>query len=96
MKLDNIIECPRCKNKKAHAYKRIDVTIWDDEFHKMLNDEYPENNKLNCDTITYKCKCDYCDNYFVAKLKLKCEIDDIIIVNNENDLYKNYFKKENK
>lgn len=95
MKLEGLIKCPFCGSENTHAYQRTDVTIWDDEFHKILNEGYPNDNKLNCDTITYKCKCneENCNKSFIAKLKLKCEIENIIVVKNESDLCDNYFEK---
>ena len=95
MKLDGLIKCPFCKSKNTHAYQYIDVTIWDEDFHEMLNEEYIKDDKLNCDTITYKCKCDEvnCNKHFISKIKLNCEVEGIITVKDESDLYENYFKK---
>jgi hypothetical protein len=95
MKLNEKLECPFCGSKNTHAHQYTDVTIWDDKNHEALNNAYPNYNKLNCDTITYKCKCDEnnCEKHFIVKVKLKCEIEDIIVAKDVLESYKQYFKK---
>lgn len=95
MKLKGVIKCPFCGSEKTYVYQHIKVDLWDDDFNKMLNEEYPKDDKLHCDEITYKCKCEEenCNKYFTASLKLKCEVEDVITYKNEDELYSNYFKK---
>lgn len=95
MKIEGKIKCPHCGSNKTHAYQYTEVNLWDDEFYNMLNKEYPKDDKLNCDNIVYKCKCDEenCNKYFIARVKLKCEIEDVLTIKRTEEVYNNYFKK---
>ena len=66
MKLNNMIACPECKSLDTYQYQCEEVSLWDDEFNKSID---------NKDFITYKCKCNNCKKFFKANVILKCEIE---------------------
>jgi Zn finger protein HypA/HybF involved in hydrogenase expression len=74
------IECPRCGSENTFLKEHNRDSIWDDEFNKLLDNEYPDLPKHE-DYIIYKCKCENCNEYFKIKVTLKCEAKSIEFLN---------------
>ena len=87
MKLDGM-KCFYCAGRNTHAYQLEKATLWDDKLYESMEKQFGENRLVSnsCENVIYRCICGDCGQHFSAMVKLKIEINEIILMETTGEL----------